>query len=507
MKTLWLFGNQLSTSLKGLSQINQTTDQVLLIEAKSRAVWKDYHKKKLVLIFSAMRHFARELRALGYQVDYREVDSFQEGWDAHVKDYQPAEVILHLPTDQSMRQLLRKWKARQEEQGRHVTTLEASLFITKEADWEVLLPGNKAWKLDNVYRHLRKKFSILMDGNQPIGGKWSYDSENRKPPKKGLQFVEPLLFLPDEQTRAVIAKVDQTFPMNPGTTQNFTLPVTRKQAQEAAEHFIQMRLATFGDYQDAMIEGDPYMSHSLISSALNIGLLDPLEMIHQAEQAYHDGLAPLAAVEGFIRQILGWREYVRGVYLLKMPEYKDVNFLKHKRPLPRLYWDGETKMNCLHQTVTEVIEYGYSHHIQRLMVLGNFANLAQINPQDVSEWFNTMYTDAHDWVVLPNVLGMALYADGGLMSTKPYVSSGQYINKMSNYCKGCYFNVKEKTGERACPFNSLYWDYLMVHEDVLASNPRMKMMYRLLEKKSAEEKAELKNQARLHLERLEQGQL
>ena len=507
MKTLWLFGNQLSLSLEGFSDIDKDKDKILLIEAKSRATWKDYHKKKLVLIFSAMRHFRDELIALGYQVDYRQVASFQAGWDEHVEAYHPSEVIVHLPSDWSMRELLRKWKDEQITQKREVTIREESLFLIKEADWEKLLPDNKAWRQDTVYRKLRKQFSVLMEDNEPLGGKWSYDSENRKPPKNGLTFVEPLLFSPDEQTKEVIAEVDEVFSGNPGTTANFHLPVTREEANQAWEHFMEHRLATFGDYQDAMLEGEPYMSHSLISSGLNIGLLDPLTLIRDAEKMLDEGLAPLAATEGFIRQVLGWREYMRGVYLRKMPEYQDVNFFKHNRKLPSLYWDGDTKMNCLHQTVTELIDNGYNHHIQRLMVLGNFANLAQINPQEVSAWFNTMYTDAHDWVVLPNVLGMGLYADGGLMSTKPYISSGQYVNKMSNYCKGCYFNVKEKTGERACPYNALYWHHLMTHEEKLADNPRMKMMYRLLGKKSAEEREELRAQAEKNLALLDNGDL
>lgn len=507
MKTLWLFGNQLSINSEGFSHINRKEDMILLIEAKSRALWKDYHKKKLVLIFSAMRHFGEELREQGYRVDYRQTDSFQEGWDQHKRECQPDEVILHLPTDWMMRQLLVKWEAKQKTEGLKVSFFEEPFFLVKAHDWQTFLPSNKAWKLDPIYRKLRKQFSILMEDEKPIGGKWSYDSENRKPPKQGLSFVQPLFFLPDKQTEEVIAYVDQAFPENPGTTDHFNLPVTSQQSKEALTHFIQTRLATFGDYQDAMLEGEPYMSHSLISSAMNIGLLNPLEVIHQAEEAFHNEWASIAATEGFIRQILGWREYIRGVYLRAMPEYKDVNFFHHERKLPQLYWDGKTKMNCLHQTITEVVTYGYSHHIQRLMVLGNFANLAQINPQDVSEWFNTMYTDAHDWVVLPNVLGMALYADGGSMSTKPYISSGQYMNKMSNYCKGCHYDVKERIGERACPYNALYWNFLMTHEAVLSRNPRMRMMYKLLDNMSSEEKLKMRNQAKIHLALLDQGQL
>jgi deoxyribodipyrimidine photolyase-related protein len=507
MKTLWIFGHQLSTNQEGFLRINKSQDIILMIEARSRANWKKYHKKKLVLIFSAMRHFAEALKEQGYRVDYRVEDSFSIGWKKHHKAFAPREVIFHEPTDYAMRKLLLAWILEQEKSSLEITRLSDSHFLVSEEEWKTYLPQNKAWKLDAVYQKLRRRFSVLMDGENPMGGKWSYDAQNRKPPKVGSSFVDPLFFEPDSITRDVMFMVDEAFPDNPGATEPFTLPVESAQANALLDHFLSHRLQTFGDYQDAMIQDLPYMSHSLISSSLNIGLLEPLDVIRKAEACFHEGTAPLAATEGFIRQILGWREYIRGIYLLKMPEYKDSNAFDHVRPLPWFYWDAHTKMNCLHQSVKEVLENGYNHHIQRLMVLGNFANLAGIQPQAVSEWFNTMYTDAHDWVVLPNVLGMALYADGGSMSTKPYISSGQYVHKMSNYCDGCAYQIKEKWSENACPFNALYWDFLMRHKSKLEKNPRMALMYGLLGKMKKEDQEAWKTKAQTLLSLLDQGLL
>ncbi|MTH53595.1 cryptochrome/photolyase family protein [Bacillus mangrovi] len=505
MKTVWIFGHQLSIKLKGIQEMDREKDMILLIEAKSRSQWQHYHKQKLVLLFSAMRHFAEELKEKGYQVDYRKCDSFEEGWEEHVKEHHPEEACLHLPADYRMRKKLKKWK---KDQDINVDFLEEdALFLTREEEWDTFLPDGEEWKLDPVYRKLRKNFGILMDGSEPAGGKWSFDQDNRKPPKQGLEFKNPKTYRVDSITQKVMGEVEDQYGENIGSLESFQWPVTRRKAREALRHFIQHRLETFGDYQDAMMEEEPFMSHSLISGALNIGLLHPQEVLEKAEKAYRDGDAPLAAVEGFIRQVLGWREYMRGVYLRKMPGYAKVNALDHQLPIPDFYWSADTKMNCIHQSVQSVIEHGYNHHIQRLMVLGNFAALAGIKPSDVSDWFNEVYIDAYDWVVLPNVLGMALYADEGLISTKPYVSSGNYINKMSNYCSSCHYNVKNKTGENACPFNSLYYDYLDRHEEKLSSNSRMKFNYKNLGKLSKNSKKEILERAKEVKELMKKGEL
>lgn len=499
MKTLWVFGHQLSTRLQGFKQIDKQDDVILMIEARSRSTWKKYHKKKLVLIFAAMRAFADELRTQGYTVDYYKVDSFQQGWELHAAKYAPAQLLYHPPTDYGWRQQLKKW-ATSVEATLDVVELEEDLFLVPEKRWAELLPDGKSWVMDHVYRTLRRERRVLMEGDQPVGGKFSYDADNRKPPGKNMPtFHPPLTFEPSEQTRIVMEEVEQEYATNPGSTKGFHLPVSRDEAQRAFDHFLEFRLPTFGDYQDAMVEGNGVMSHSLISSALNIGLLDPLEIIQAAEQRYLAGAAPLAAVEGFIRQILGWREYVRGVYLRLMPAYASVNELEHTRPLPSMFWEPErTEMNCLKQCISEVHETGYGHHIQRLMIIGNYANLAGLDPQQVAEWFNVMYTDAHDWVVLPNVLGMALYADGGRMATKPYISSAAYIHKMSNYCSNCIYDPKDKTSDNACPFNALYWNFLARHEQRLSDNPRMTMMYAALRKMTPEQRAYVEQRSAQH---------
>lgn len=490
MKTLWVMENQLNVNLEGFRQINRHSDVVLLMESRDRSLWKREHKQKLVLVFSAMRHFAEELEGKGYKVDYRNVDNYAEGLKDHLATYPSEKFLVHEPTDHRIRNMIEKELL---SSGKVKTEMlsERPLFLVEKKDWEIYLPEGELWKQDQVYRRLRKEREVLMEKGRPIGGKWTFDSENRKSPTKGLTFSEPIQFPPDKITLEVMNHVEMEYSDHFGDLKNFSWPVTRENALEALQQFIDHRLATFGDYQDAMMHGNPWMSHSLISGAMNMGLLSPEEVIEKAEEAYHQEKAPLSSVEGFIRQILGWREYIRGVYLRSMPEYEKVNSLDHQNPLPSYYWTGETDMNCLSTVVKEVIENGYSHHIQRLMVLGNWANLLRINPQEVSDWFLEAYVDAYDWVVLPNVLGMALYADGGLMSTKPYVSSGQYIHRMSDYCESCYYSISEKTGEKACPFHALYWLFLEDHRDLLEKNPRMRLMYANWGKQKEEQKIEI----------------
>lgn len=504
MKTLWILGNQLNKSLEGFNEIDPKKDVILLIESKERSQWRKVHKQKLVLIFSAMRHFAEELKESGYLVDYREADSFTEGLEEHVKKYNSKICLVHEPTDYFIGKLFNQMEISNAKTLKEFSDecmddssgkifeegfakifkkidfkilSEKPLFLVGKNDWPDYLPKEKSWKQEKVYQRLRKEHKVLMNGDRPMGGKWSYDTENRKPPKEGLRFEEPLKFTPDKITKEVIAKVQNQYSHNFGEADSFSWPVTREEALEVLGHFIDRRLKTFGYYQDAMITQDPFMSHSLLSGAINIGLITPKEVIEKAEKAYHEEKAPLSAVEGFIRQILGWREYIRGVYLRSMPEYEKTNYFDHKNSLPSYYWTGKTELHCAATAVKEVMTNGYNHHIQRLMVLGNWANLLRVRPQEVSDWFLEVYVDAYDWVVLPNVLGMALYADGGMMSTKPYVSSGKYIQRMSNYCETCSYDINDKTGEQACPFHSLYWTFLEDHRGLLGSNPRMRLMY------------------------------
>ena len=339
----------------------------------------------------------------------------------------------------------------------------------------------KNLRMEFFYREMRLKYQVLLSGGGPEGGSWNYDTQNRKTPGDGgLLIPEPPGFEPDEITKEVMQLVVEKFGDHFGDLEPFHLAVTRKDALVVLDTFIRERLPVFGDYQDAMLQGEPWMYHSHISFYLNCGLLEPIEVVRAAENTYYAKQAPLNAVEGFIRQIIGWREYVRGVYWLKMPGYATENFLQAKRKLPWFYWDADTKMNCLKQCVTETRQNAYAHHIQRLMVLGNFALIAGIDPKEVNEWYLIVYADAYEWVELPNVTGMILFADGGYLGSKPYAASGAYINKMSDYCKHCRYDVNKKNGEDACPFNYLYWNFMIENRLKLENNQRLGFTYKTL---------------------------
>ena len=331
--------------------------------------------------------------------------------------------------------------------------------------------------MEYFYREMRKKTGLLMDGDKPVGGKWNFDSENRKPAADDLFIPEPLSFEPDEVTRTVLNLVEDRFSSHFGNLAPFWFAVTREDAEAARDHFISEALPHFGDYQDAMLQGQRFLYHSVLSHYINCGLLDPVDVCQRAAEAYANGNAPLNAVEGFIRQIIGWREFVRGIYWLKMPSYAKENFFQAERKLPSFYWTGETDMLCLAEAIKQTKEEAYAHHIQRLMVTGNFAMLIGVAPEEIHEWYLAVYADAFEWVELPNVIGMSQFADGGVLGSKPYASSGSYINKMSNYCGECKFDVKKKTGDGACPFNALYWDFLARNEDKLGQNARLRNPY------------------------------
>lgn len=485
-RSLLLFSHQLHPIYVEQAKLNPKTDEIIFIDSRDQWTVYQFHQQRLVLHFSAVAHRIEELKQAGWKTRLIESPSFHDG----LKGLQ--QVVCYTPTNFYEKVWL--------EHQTNLTQLEDPLFLISEKEWKQYLPSNKTWKLDPLYQQFRKKFSILMDGDEPIGKQYSFDSENRQGPTKGLTFAPPLWFKPDAFTRSAMQKVQSLFSNHPGNIDSFAYPVTRKDALKALDHFIHHRLATFGTHQDAMLVDDPWMSHSLISSSINLGLLSPIEVIKEAEKAYQNGKAPLAATEGFIRQILGWREYIRGVYLVLGPDYLNVNHFKHNAALPNFYYDANTNMACLKTTIQETIDHGYNHHIQRLMILSNYANLAEVSPQEVNRWFNEMYIDSSEWVVAANVLGMGLHADGGKMATKPYISSGAYIHKMSNYCESCPYQVKLKTGEKACPFNSLYWHYIDEKTPKLKHNPRMSMMVKVLEKMPKPEKELLIKQAKGHLE-------
>ena len=509
MKLRLILGDQLSHTISSLSDINAKEDVVLMCEVWEEATYVKHHKKKIAFLFSAMRHFAEELKENGHQVRYTRLDddenagSFRGEIERAVKDLQPEEIIVTFPGEYRVLEEIKSW---QEAFGVPVTICPDDRFLCAPEEFEDWAKGRKELRMEYFYREMRKKHNILMNGDQPEGGQWNYDSENRKPPKDGLGIPKPYVADKDQITEDVIALVSKRFESHFGDLEPFYFAVTRDQAIHVLERFIEQRLCHFGDYQDAMIEGEPWMHHSHISFYLNCGLLNPLECIERAEQAYQTGAAPLNAVEGFIRQILGWREYVRGLYWLKMPEYEGENFLDATQTLPEFYWTADTKMNCVKQCVTETKNNAYAHHIQRLMVLGNFALLAGLDPKMVNEWYLIVYADAYQWVELPNVSGMILFADGGVLASKPYAASGAYINKMSDYCKNCEYSVTTKNGENACPFNYLYWNFLDRNKDKLKGNGRLNMPYNTLSRFTEEKLKFIQKDSARFFKALEQNE-
>jgi deoxyribodipyrimidine photolyase-related protein len=473
MKQLYLFSHQVSTIY--LKQAGITpSDQIVLLLPKSMYRRYPYHQFRLIFHHSIVRHFAVECMAEGYQVIVStEIDllsCLRQTQQANAEVLFVSTVDTATTTDvQTAIDTLHLQK---------VAFMEDQFFYLSASELHDWFHENPQWKMANFYIMMRKKFNLLMDNDKPHLGKYSFDGENRTRAPKGY-FNTPMPPVAiDAITEQAIAFVSHEYPDHPKSDIPFFYAVTRTQALQALEHFTQYHLATFGVVQDAMLQGNPFMSHALLSLYMNNGLLTPQEVVNRVLEAFKQQLAPIEAVEGFVRQIVGWREYIRGVYQEKMPEYKSINHLNNYEDLPDFFWTAETSMNCLHQTIQETKTNAYNHHIQRLMILSNYANLIGVEPIQLSNWFNSMYIDSHDWVVTPNVHGMGLYADGGLMSTKPYISTGNYINKMSDYCSSCFYDPKVKEGPTACPFHSLYWSFIERHREVLSTNPRMSLMYR-----------------------------
>jgi deoxyribodipyrimidine photolyase-related protein len=500
-----VLGDQLSPDLSALRGAGPG-DVILMMEVAQETGYVPHHPQKVVLVLAAMRHFAQALRAAGLRVDYVKLDdpdntgTFSGELLRAVRRHPVRRVVVTEPGEWRVRQMLGEWPAR--------TGLPLELrpderyFATPErfAQWA---RGRRSLRMEFFYRELRRQTGLLMNGNAPAGGRWNFDAENRRPVPRDWTPPARLRFEPDAVTRDVIDLLRPRLASHFGDLEPFGWAVTRAGALQALEHFIDHALPQFGATQDAMTASSPFLHHSLLAPYLNLGLLHPREVCARAEAAWRDGRAPLNAVEGFIRQILGWREFIRGIYWLKMPGYAHANELAAERPLPALYWGAPTPMRCLSEVVAQTRREAYSHHIQRLMVTGNFALLAGINPAEVAAWYLAVYADAFDWVQLPNTLGMALYADGGLLASKPYAASGAYIRRMSDFCRGCRFDPAQKTGPRACPFTTLYWDFLIRHESRLRNNPRMALPYRNLDRWSAAERAALQAQAQLTLAALE----
>ena len=480
-----ILGDQLNLQLTGLRDIKIETDIVLMAEVGAEVTYVKHHKRKIAFLFAAMRHFAEALRGNGVFVIYRRLDDPDNGGslEAEVKRaiaaHKISKLVVTMPGEYRLLEIMKRW---QSSLGITVELREDDRFLCKLDRFASWADGRRQLRMDFFYRDMRRDHNILMDGDEPIGGKWNFDSDNREPPKAGMVIPPPLQFAPDDMTTEVLGLVATRCADHFGDLDDFGFAVTRQQALAVLNHFIEQRLPDFGRYQDAMLLDEPWVYHSHIGFYLNAGLLLPAEVIATAENAYHQGHAPLNSVEGFIRQILGWREFVRGIYWLKMPGYANLNFFEAERDLPEFFWTGDTKMLCMAQAVGATRKYAYAHHIQRLMVLGNFALLAGIAPSQVNEWFLIVYADAYEWVELPNVSGMVLFADGGYLASKPYAAGGAYINRMSNYCRDCHYKVSLKNGAAACPFNYLYWDFLIRNRVKLQDNARLGMMYRSLDR-------------------------
>jgi len=489
MATLCLIlGDQLSTKISSLEDFDKENDFVLMAEVNTEATYVKHHKQKIAFVFSAMRHFAASLEKANFKLSYIKYDddnnkgSLFEEVSAFIANNKVDTLRISKPAEYRLYKEVLSW---QNKLKIDVHICADNRFVASEEMFSKWAKGRKQLRMEYFYREMRKHTRCLMDGDKPIGEKWNFDAQNREKYTKDEKPPTPTKFKPNAITKEVLSLVAEQFSDHFGDLDYFHYAVTRDEALQVLNEFIEVRLPKFGQYQDAMVQDEAWMYHSHISFYLNTGLLMPLEIIDAAEQAYYDKSAPLNSVEGFIRQILGWREYVRGFYWHVMPDYKSKNYLDAHNPLPEFFWTADTKMNCVSQCVKQTKEHAYAHHIQRLMVLGNFALLAGLDPEQVNEWYLIVYGDAYEWVELPNVSGMVLFADGGLLASKPYAASGAYIHKMSNYCSHCEYSVKEKTGPQACPFNYMYWGFIHKHKAKFERNPRMAMIYKTMQRMDA----------------------
>jgi len=504
-----ILGDQLSLNLATLDNLDPSRDAILMMEVMEENTYVGHHKQKIVMVLAAMRHFAKTLRKRGLIVDYINLDDpdntggFTTEIQRAVLRHRPNRIVVTEPSEWRVLEMVKSWEGLT---GISIEIRADHRFFASRGRFAAWANSRRSWRMEHFYREMRREHQILMDGDQPEGGAWNFDSKNRKSLPSGISLPKRLRFEPDPTTREVMALVAQRFGEHFGQLDTFGWPVTRAQALEALQDFITNALPWFGDYQDAMKTGERFLYHSLIAPSLNLGLLSPHEVCSAVEDAWHEGRVPINAAEGFIRQVLGWREYVRGVYWMMMPKYAEANTLDASRPLPDFYWSGKTDLHCLSEAIKSTHQTAYSHHIQRLMITGNFALLAGITPREIERWYLAVYADAVEWVEMPNTLGMAVFADGGKMASKPYASSGAYINRMSNFCKGCSYDVKKKTGSNACPFNYLYWAFLIQNQSHLDKNPRMALPYRTLAKWSSEKKVSYLNEAEKFLTSLNSGQ-
>ncbi|CAN5121358.1 cryptochrome/photolyase family protein [soil metagenome] len=489
-----VLGDQLDLRAAAFDGFDAAQDAVWMAEVdeESTHVWSS--KQRIAMFLAAMRHFAAAVEGEGWPLHYTLIDdpdnrgTLALELEAAIASLKPHQLVITAPGDWRVWQSIQAVAART---GLRLNVREDRHFFGTVREFAAHAKTHRSLRLEHFYREMRERHGVLMDGGRPIGGQWNFDADNRLAfgPRGPGEVPARAAFAPDALTRDVIELVNERFAGHPGSLASFAWPVTRTQALESLQRFIQDRLPHFGPHQDAMWPGEAWLYHSHLSAALNLKLLDAREVVQAAEAAYHAGHAPLPSVEGFIRQILGWREYVRGVYWTQMPHYAESNALDAQEDLPAWYWTGETDMACLRDAITQTLAHGYAHHIQRLMVTGLYALLHGVQPQQVHAWYLSVYVDAVEWVELPNTLGMSQYADGGLMASKPYIASGKYIQRMSKqHCAGCRYDPGERIGDTACPFTTLYWDFLMRHEGLLAGNQRMAMQLKNLARLTGEER-------------------
>ncbi|MCP5281048.1 MAG: cryptochrome/photolyase family protein [Rhodoferax sp.] len=498
-----VLGDQLDMQSSALQDFDAAQDVIWMAEVAEEATHVWSAKQRIAVFLSAMRHFAEEVRERALPLVYVRMDepgnlgTLPEELGKAIARLQPAALVLTAPGDWRVLQSLR---AVAKQYGLALDLRDDTHFFSTVREFAAHAGGRKQLRLEYWYRAQRQKHGILMEGKTPLGMQWNFDADNRQAfGKAGPQHAPPpTRFAPDAITQEVMALVNTRFASHPGNLDSFGWPVTRAQSLVALQAFIEQRLPLFGQYEDAMWAGEAWLYHSHLSCALNLKLLNPREVVQAAEDACHSGHAPLAAVEGFIRQILGWREYVRGIYWMHMPAYLERNALQAQAALPAWYWTGQTDMACLNDALSQTLRHGYAHHIQRLMVTGLYALLLGVRPQAVHAWYLSVYVDAVEWVELPNTLGMGQFGDGGLMASKPYVASGKYIQRMSNHCKACRYDPAQSTGPKACPYTTLYWDFLMRHEALLKTNPRMAMQLKNLARLDAPTREAITTQAAAH---------
>lgn len=483
-----VLGDQLTHDRGALAQARPGVDHVILAEVQTEATYVRHNRHKIALIFAAMRHFRDELRARGFDVHYYSYDqgkaSLLDAVQAGLKTSGAELLRCCRPGEYRLLRAMQDWTL-----AVPLELCQDDRFLASTGEFQEWAQGRRQLRMEYFYREMRRKHQLLLDdADKPEGGKWNYDARNRKgwrgavkvPPRPQLQA--------DAVTEEVLALVQREFPHNPGDLQAFNLATDATGAQVQFDWFIEHALDNFGTYQDALAEESPWLFHSLVSMYLNIGLLDPLDVCRRVERAYREGGCELAAAEGFIRQVLGWREFVRGVYWLRMPQYAQGNSLQANTPLPDFFWSGDTDLRCLSTALRQSLDLGYAHHIQRLMVIGNFCLLAGLDVEEVCAWYLAVYVDAFEWVELPNTLGMALHADDGLMASKPYAASGKYIQRQGDHCSACRYNPRKVTGEGACPYNGLYWRFIDRHRDRWEDNPRMTLSVRNWQKKKPAER-------------------